>query len=134
MAIRPFLPPTRTTNLLHIIFNTLRHIHMNDTLQVREIQSHTQSDCGYYYFDLSLSKFIESFSFLLIGKSRVVDSNAERSRVGYIVEHFVHYFTSARVNQDSLAFGNLLMVEVANQGITFRHPLLTTDCHVQIFI
>jgi len=40
MTICPFLSSARTTDLLHIVFDAFRHIHMNDTFQIREIESH----------------------------------------------------------------------------------------------
>ena len=48
---------------------------MDDTLKMWKIQTHSQGNSRNYNFDLSCSKFCQSFSLLFVCQTRVVYSD-----------------------------------------------------------
>lgn len=79
MAISPFLPSSCSPDLLHIVLNAFGHIDMDDTLKVRKIETHAQSDGGYDHFNRTVPELGQSVGFFLVGESRVIDGSVELS-------------------------------------------------------
>ena len=77
MTVCSFLPSACSTYLLNVVLNTFGHINMHNTLQILEIQAHTQCHCGNDDSDNSLPKLLQGLHLLLLRKPRMIDITKE---------------------------------------------------------
>lgn len=79
MTVCPSLSSAGSSDFLYIVFNTLWHVDVDDTFEMREVQTHSQSYRCHHYFDVSLPEFRQSFSLLTIAQCRVINRCLQRS-------------------------------------------------------
>jgi hypothetical protein len=134
VAVGSPLPAASAANLLHVVLNALGHVEVDHTLQVLEIQAHSQGNSGDHYLDGPLPKLLECFRLLLVGKRGMVDGGLGRDRVSDVVEHFSHDPPGASVHQDALALADQRIVEITDQRLILQLSLLSADSHEQILV
>jgi hypothetical protein len=115
VAVGPSLPAASAPYLLHVVLNALWYVQMDDTLQIREIKTHSQRNRGNHNLYTTLSKLFQGLRFLLIAKGGMVNGCRGRNRIGDIVEYLPHNMPSSCVDQDTLAFAYQRIVEVSDQ-------------------
>lgn len=129
MAVGSFTSSACTTHFLHVTFDALRHINVDHTIQILEVQTHPKSDGGDHDLDSSSSKILHQLGLLLHFEPCVKHGGLE-SRICEEVECISRNLSGPAVHENAFELPHLISIEVVDKRPIY--VLISADADAQI--